>query len=355
MVLNAISENNSDYTNVEKNIHKGVNLYGAGQFGQLMLEYLSEKKYKVECFLDNSPEKQERSIHSLKVKKADEFSKGVILITARRAIAEIKASLKTIDLPVMSFESWFVIKNIKKYAYIRNNVFSDEFSKNVLDTLLYVMLTNKNHYFSSICIPEQYFCLAEFVSGYNEHFVDVGAYVGDIIETFIWKKLGSFDKIYAFEPMEKQYKAMVIRTKRLINEWGIDDGKIVLEKAGISDVMQKQFISIDKNRVNGSVFFDDDCETQNREEISIYTLDNYFKDKKVTFIKADIEGYEMKMLKGAENVIKKYKPKMALCVYHKLTDMFDFIDYLQKIVPEYTFRLRHHSYNSTETVLYCNI
>lgn len=355
MVLDAVSENKTEYRKMEENIHKGVYLFGAGQFGQLMSEYLFDRKYKVECFLDNSSEKQNKLIRGINVKKVNEIADGVVLITARRAIAEIKASLESINLSVMSFESWFVIKNLEKYEYIRENVLFDEPSKNVLDTLLYIMLTNQNRYYSSICIPEQYFCLAEFADGFNEHFVDIGAYVGDTIETFIWKRAGNFDKIYAFEPMENQYKAMIIRTNRLVNEWGIDNDRIVLEKAGVSNINQSYFINVEENRGNSSLFLDNDFETSKKEEVVVITLDNYFEDKRITFIKADIEGHEMKMLKGAENIIKKYKPKMALCVYHKLTDIFDFIDYLQKIVPEYKFRLRHHSLSSSETVLYCNV
>jgi hypothetical protein len=86
--------------------------------------------------------------------------------------------------------------------------------------------------------------------------------------------------------------------------------------------------------------------------VDIYSLDDYFRDIPVTFIKADVEGYEMRCLCGAASVIKRDKPKMALCVYHKPEDIFDFIEYISTIVPEYKFKLRHHSRNWTETVLY---
>jgi FlaA1/EpsC-like NDP-sugar epimerase len=116
MVLTGVSENLPDYENVEKNIHKGINLFGTGQLGQSSLEYFFEKNYKIACFLNNSPEKQNKIIHGVNVKGSSGVTNGVILITARNAIAEIKASLKDSNLPIMSFTSWFVIKNI-----LRNN------------------------------------------------------------------------------------------------------------------------------------------------------------------------------------------------------------------------------------------
>ncbi|GHT02537.1 hypothetical protein AGMMS50276_32490 [Synergistales bacterium] len=37
---------------------------------------------------------------------------------------------------------------------------------------------------------------------------------------------------------------------------------------------------------------------------------------RVDFIKADIEGYERYMLKGAAKTLKKFAPKLAICTYH---------------------------------------
>lgn len=46
------------------------------------------------------------------------------------------------------------------------------------------------------------------------------------------------------------------------------------------------------------------------------SLDNYFKDKAVDFIKMDIEGAEMKALHGAKTLLKNGKTKFAVCTYH---------------------------------------
>lgn len=50
------------------------------------------------------------------------------------------------------------------------------------------------------------------------------------------------------------------------------------------------------------------------------TLDTVFKDKKIDFIKMDIEGGERKALQGAGQLMGRCMPKMAVCVYHNAED-----------------------------------
>lgn len=66
----------------------------------------------------------------------------------------------------------------------------------------------------------------------------------------------------------------------------------------------------------------------------------------------DIEGSEMEALKGAENTIGKYKPRLAICVYHKPEDIIEIPLKILELNPEYKLYLRHYSYIHTETVLY---
>ena len=54
-------------------------------------------------------------------------------------------------------------------------------------------------------------------------------------------------------------------------------------------------------------------------EVKIQTLDSLAKElnlNKVDFIKCDIEGGEENMLLGATEVLREFRPKLAICTYH---------------------------------------
>ena len=66
----------------------------------------------------------------------------------------------------------------------------------------------------------------------------------------------------------------------------------------------------------------------------------------------DIEGSELEALKGAAETIKKWRPKLAISIYHKYEDIIEIPEYILSIVPDYSFYIRHYSSDIWETVLY---
>ncbi len=90
-------------------------------------------------------------------------------------------------------------------------------------------------------------------------------------------------------------------------------------------------------------------------ECEILSIDQLVSDKKlekVDFIKMDVEGSELDALKGAEKTIRKFKPKLAICIYHKPDDYLAIPQYLYELQLGYSFYVDHHTIFLGETVLF---
>lgn len=61
------------------------------------------------------------------------------------------------------------------------------------------------------------------------------------------------------------------------------------------------------------------------------SLDDYFGDKKVDFLKLDVEGFEMNVLRGAEKLLAANQGiKLCVCTYHQGRDAYEIKDFLEK-------------------------
>ena len=231
------------------------------------------------------------------------------------------------------------------------NILEDERSKEIMFTLI------KNWFdfdvdkigYEEIFTNDQYYPWGIIKLSDHESFVDVGAYNGDTMFDFIKKTNNQFDSIFAFELDKKNFKEMEsavnkltepIKNKIKLYNFGLlDEEKEVYYETGGSG-MQSTFINV----INTA----SDCGKTMR-------LIDVLKNEKVTFIKMDIEGSEVKALSGAEEIIKKQKPKLAICVYHKPEHLWEVPLYIKKIVPEYKIYIRHHTPLEYETVCYALI
>jgi hypothetical protein len=91
-------------------------------------------------------------------------------------------------------------------------------------------------------------------------------------------------------------------------------------------------------------------------KVPVTALDSLFADAPdsglPTFIKMDIEGAEKEALRGAKGVIKRNKPKLAICAYHKPEDVYVLPQAIMAIRDDYRFALRQHVDGLWDTVLY---
>jgi FkbM family methyltransferase len=85
------------------------------------------------------------------------------------------------------------------------------------------------------------------------------------------------------------------------------------------------------------------------------SLDDYAQSKqlsRVDFIKMDIEGAEMDALNGASEIIREFKPKLAISAYHKDQDLWGIPIKLKSLNPGNELYYGHHSPIRWESVFY---
>lgn len=176
----------------------------------------------------------------------------------------------------------------------------------------------------------------------HEVFVDGGAYDMQNTREFIDWCGSKYDEVYAFEPDEDNYQKC-LETVQEINK-----DNIHVYNAALS-------------ATSGTLSFNNGYEDASHLDsngvttVKAESIDDILNGKPVTYIKLDIEGGELDALKGARNSIKKYKPRLAICIYHKANDITEIPLYIHSLVPEYKMYIRHYSTCRSETVLYCVI
>lgn len=186
---------------------------------------------------------------------------------------------------------------------------------------------------------KQYFEKPIVLPSENEIFVDGGCF--NCGTSLLFRKWcdQKYEKIYAFEPDKLNYE----KCKKIIQLNKLD--RIELINAGLWS--KKDVLLFNGDKGAGSSF----SETGTCS-VNVVGLDEILNGKKATFIKMDIEGSELEALKGAKNTIVNYRPRLAICIYHKPEDILEIPLYLQSLVPDYKLYIRHYSNYSDETVLY---
>lgn len=161
----------------------------------------------------------------------------------------------------------------------------------------------------------------------DEAIVDLGAYDGDTIREFLNVTGGRYKSIIALEPDEKNFRKLERKTEGLLNltrlnlgAWDKEETLYFAKKSGRNSRLEETGVPVSFNSV-----------------------DNIVKEK-VTFIKMDIEGAELKALEGAKNTVALYKPKLYVCAYHRNEDMFTLPFKIKELFEGYKIYFRQHPY-----------
>jgi FkbM family methyltransferase len=171
--------------------------------------------------------------------------------------------------------------------------------------------------------------------------IDGGACTGDTAAVFS-NAVGPAGHVYSFDPVADHLRVLEHNTKQFVY------GNVTVMPYGLSDVnVFAKPIVLDRYAPGFS---------SGNNHVPLRSIDFLVKHneiERISFIKLDVEGAEMATLRGARESIQRFKPKLAISLYHKPNDLFEIILHIKREFPFYTCYVDHYTIHAEETVLYC--
>lgn len=337
-------------------------LYGAGHACEFYRDYLTRKGIKIQGIIDGNPDKNGTLFNGIRIYSINEIKKKdenhIKIVISAPSKRKVIANVLRHELPeaeVYSFEiEAYECFNLDVEGYkrfIKNNweriykVYSeleDDRSRQVLINMIKTRVTANLDYIDEINESNQYWPDGIIQFSKDECIIECGSNNGDTLLQMCEKLNNQYSHIYCLEP-DSTCKDQL---GGVIKELDPEGQRITFIPKGSSD--KTGVLYFDQKYSNSEL---SRISNEGDVAINVTALDDIGTGK-VTYIKMDVEGAELDTLHGAEKLIKAYKPKLAVCLYHKPEDIVTIPEYLKQLNPNYRFYIRHHNCVITESVLY---
>ena len=333
-----------------KGAEKPIVLYGMGNGADKIIKVLEEYGIEFKGVFASDGFVRNKLFHGFPVESYEtlknRFGQMIVLLCFGTHLPEVMENIKRIakeqelyapDVPVVG-EGLLNSKLCRSQRAELEKVYSllaDEKSKQTFENILRYRLSGDVSYLfdCEADVDEPYNSFLKLESG--ESFLDLGAYNGDTVLD-IAKRCPDYNRIIGVEPDAKTFRKLKNNTKDLKNTLCLN--VCVSDFSGKGRFLMKG----GRNSVVGEGI-----------ETDFSTVDDILKGEKITFIKMDVEGEELKAVKGAKNTILKYKPKMIISAYHRTEDFWTLPKTVLEINPNYKVYMRHFpSLPAWDTVYY---
>lgn len=177
--------------------------------------------------------------------------------------------------------------------------------------------------------------------------LDIGGCWGDTALYFA-NKVGEAGKVYSFEFIPGNIKLFNVNTSLNPNLLS----RIQLIPNPVSNISD-QTIYFKDNGPGSSVLFEPfDGQTGTALTISIDDFVALNNINSIDFIKMDIEGAETFALEGAIETIKKFRPKLAIAIYHSMNDFVNIPNWILNLNLDYEIFIGHYTIHAEETICF---
>ena len=337
-----------------KKTEEPIIMYGTGNGADKVMDILEQRKIPLYGITASSTFVRNRTFRGFPVMPLSYFEETLgnftVIITFGTSIPEVMENIYSIAqkhrvlvpcVPVIGtrvFDKDFVCANRQKIE-LAYNLLADDFSREIYIGYVNFLYGGELNTLKAITTPENEAFENILKLRDNETYIDIGAYRGDTVDTFLKYSGGTYKEIICAEPDSKTYLKLIEHCKNLNNFKAFNaavtdtDGVV-----GFSNVHGRQS-SVGGDKPTNSVSLNTLCE-----------------NAEPTYIKVDSEGCEYDILSGGSNILEKFSPKLNIAAYHKSEDVFDLAILINRINPQYKIHLRHHPYiPAWDTLLYCTL
>ncbi|GHU79445.1 hypothetical protein FACS1894191_2250 [Clostridia bacterium] len=323
---------------------KHIALYGAGNYGRQVSASLKELGFSPEMFIDRRADEIKEycglPVYKTEGIEPDARENLIVIVSFQTTINEFESLrswlhslgyINVINAARIDLLSEF---SSAKHESISNNadailaaidLLCDETSETVFAR---VLRAHAEGTWSELPIlnPEmtQYVDVNVPFRHKYRSFADCGAFTGDTLEALAARY--RVERYFGFEPDTVSYAKLSETADALKDKIG----SAVCFPIGVSD--KNEFLKFSSAGGGGSKISD-----EGDEIIQVVRLDDVLKGYDDLMIKMDIEGAEIAALNGAKGIITSTAPDLAICVYHKISDLWKIPLLLKEWAPQYGF------------------
>jgi FkbM family methyltransferase len=348
---------------------KGIVLFGAGNLGRRTLSVLRKDRIEPLCFVDNDQSLWGKSLEGIPVLSPAEGAtrygnRAMFVVTIWRGEGSERMAERVRQMHQLGCKT--VVPFIPLYwkysgsllpHYLHDlphrvhaqadrvrqalSLMGDDASRQEFIAQMRFRLLGD---FDSLSEPVQgdvYFREDIFHLRRDEMLIDCGAFDGDTLDLFVERTADSFTGAIAFEPDPSNYAKLAARVGSMHSK---TRERIAIHQAATGEKNAR--VLMDAGKGVSSTIGHGDC------EVECISLDSALADVPVSFIKMDIEGSELDALAGAREVIRKNAPILAVCAYHRQSDLWNIPVFIHSLNPDYSFYLRPHLLEGWDLVCY---
>ena len=352
-----------------RKVDKPIALYGAGDLGQMAKEYFEKINVKVEFVVDMRAD----------IWRKKECWKDIQVLFPEEVSAEQKnthlLAVCIVKIPYtplannLSNNGWIdvvpfydIAEAYREYHPLSNgwfansidsadilkissvlNMWADDISRaHHLQFIAWRLLREEWVFEGADINTENRFFIPEVVEVLSAHesFADIGAHHGKVTNKFIETVNSNFKKIWMVEPDSLNLQILSDCFNQIEQ---VDKKKIHILPRIVSD---KPSIG----KFYDGIGYVSQLSCLGLTNVELTTIDDL--DISPTFIKLHLEGGELAALKGAENMILKYRPIIVVTSYHNDDGIFKLPIWLMTELKDYKMYMRLHSWCGTGSVIY---